>query len=93
MTNEQREILNQINQYAEEVLADIDPQKTPVSVQLDKLRPIMEEIATERNMTLEDLFILYMDCATEMSVEAERKLQSEIEDINAGEDTPFLFRR
>ena len=49
MTKEQEAMLNRINQYAEEVMADIDPQKTPISVQLEKLRPMMETIAAEQD--------------------------------------------
>ncbi len=71
MTDENRKIWERISAYAEEVLKDIDPQKTQVSVQLDALRPVMEEIAKEKNMSLEDVFILYMDLASEAGVEAE----------------------
>lgn len=77
MTDENKKILEKISAYAEDVLKDIDPQKTPVSVQLDALRPVMEEIAKEKNMTLEDIFILYMDLASEAAVEAEAKFQAE----------------
>ena len=58
MTDENRKIWERISSYAEEVLKDIDPQKTQVSVQLDALRPVMEEIAKEKGMCLEDIFIL-----------------------------------
>ena len=42
MTNEQRKILERVNAYAEEVMGDIDPQKVQVSVQLEKLKPVIE---------------------------------------------------
>ena len=45
MTDENRKLLERINAYAENVLGEIDPQKVQVSVQLEKLRPVMEEIA------------------------------------------------
>ena len=48
MTPEDRVFLERINAYADNVLHDIDPQKTKISYQLDKLKPIMEEIAAER---------------------------------------------
>ena len=67
MTEEQRALLTRINSYAENVLGDIDPQKVPVSAQLKKLTPIMQEIADEKHMSLEDLFILYMDLQSEAS--------------------------
>ena len=80
MTPENRQILDRINAYAEEVLADIDPQKTRISFQLDKLRPVMQEIADEKGMSIEDIFILYMDLASEASVEAENNLQATLDD-------------
>ncbi len=81
MTKEQREMLTRINEYAEKVMADIDPQKTPISYQLDKLTPIMKEIAEEKQMALSDVFIEYMDLASEASVEMENKLQESLKDI------------
>ena len=79
MTPENKEILARINAYAEEALADIDPQKTRISFQLDALRPIMQEIADEKHMSIEDVFILYMDLASEASVEAENNLQATLD--------------
>lgn len=82
MTAENAEILYRINSYAEKTLSDIDPQKTPVSYQLETLKPVMEEIAKEKGMTLEDVFILYMDLASEASLKAEAQFQSELQDGN-----------
>lgn len=92
MTKEHQEILSRINTYAEKALAGIDPQKTQVSVQLDKLRPIMEEIAKEQNMDIEEFFILYMDLASEASITSQAKLKEEFADLELGNDKPFLFR-
>lgn len=84
MTDENKKIWEKISAYAEEALKDIDPQKTQVSVQLDALRPVMEEIAKEKNMPLEDVFILYMDLASEAGVEAEAKFQMDMGEGNRG---------
>lgn len=92
MTDQHKQILNRINQYAEKVMGDIDPQKVQVSVQLDKLRPIMEEISKEMNMSLEDFFVLYMDIQSEASCLSDNKLQEELKDINLGEGMPILYR-
>ena len=82
------------NAYAEDVLGEIDPQKTPVSMQLEKLKPIMEEIAAERNVPLEDIFILYMDLQSEASFTSQKKLEDSLQDLNDGFDgsMPLLFR-
>lgn len=92
MTDEHRKILERINAYAEKVMGDIDPQKVPVSAQLQNLRPVMEEIAGEMNMSLEDFFILYMDIQSEASCLSEQKLRDELQDLNEGEGMPILFR-
>ena len=92
MTEENRIILQRINSYAEEVLGDIDPQKVQVSVQLDKLKPIMETIAAEKNMSLEDFFILYMDIQSEASCLSDQKMRDSIQDLNEGEGMPLLYR-
>ena len=94
MTDEHRKILERINQYAENVLGEIDPQKVQVSVQLEKLKPVMEEIATEKGMSLEDVFILYMDIASEASCATNEKLKESLQDLNEGSDggSPLLFR-
>lgn len=78
MTEEQRKFLDRINAYAEQVLADIDPQKTKISFQLEKLKPVMEEIASETGRSLEDVFIEYMDLASTDAATKELKLQSEL---------------
>lgn len=93
MTGENRAFLNRINKYAEEALGDIDPQKVPVSVQLDKLRPVMEEIAKEKGLKLEDVFIMYMDLQSEASCQSDAKMRDSLKDLNDGTDgSPLLYR-
>ena len=71
MTDKDREFLDKINKFAEKELGDIDPQKTHVSEQLEKLRPIMQQLAMEYKMSVEDVFIRYMDLASEANVSAD----------------------
>ena len=78
MSSEDKVILDRINEYAGRVLKDFDPQKTRVSFQLEKLRPIMEEIAKEKGVSLEEIFIKYMDLASELTVSKETKFQNTI---------------
>lgn len=80
MTAENKKILDRINAYAEKALADIDPQKTKISFQLEALKPVMQEIADETGQSVEDIFILYMDLASEAAVEAEKNLQATLDD-------------
>lgn len=92
MTDENRKILERINSYSESVLGEIDPQKVPVGTQLEKLKPVMQEIADEKGLKLEDVFILYMDLQTEASVNTQNKLKDSLQDVNFGEGMPLLFR-
>lgn len=92
MTDDNRKILERINSYSESVLGDIDPQKVPVGAQLEKLKPVMQEIADEKGMKLEDVFVLYMDLQTEASVNTQNKLKDTLKDVNFGEGMPLLFR-
>ncbi len=94
MTEENKKLLERINAYAENVLGEIDPQKVPVSAQLEKLKPVLTDIAREKGMTLEDMFILYMDLQTEGSLASQKKLEESLQDLNDGSDggMPLLFR-
>lgn len=92
MTDENRAILKRINDYAEQVMGDIDPQKVQVSVQIEKLNPILQEIADEKQMALEDMFILYMDIQSEASCATQQKLSEELQDLNDGSGMPILIR-
>lgn len=92
MTEENRAILKRINDYSEKVLGDIDPQKVLVSTQLEALKPVLQEIADEKGISLADMFILYMDIQSEASCATEAKLRENLQDINAGEGMPLLFR-
>ena len=81
MTMEEKEMFTRIRKYADEALKDFDtdPQKTPISFQLQKLRPVMQEIAMEKQMSVEDVFIKYMDLASEDAVEREKQFQESLE--------------
>ena len=85
MTPENKKILDRINAYAETALADIDPQKTRISFQLEALKPVMKEMAAEKGVSVEDIFILYMDLASEASVEAENQLQATLDEDEAAD--------
>ena len=83
MTKEDEAFLERINAFADEVLDGIDPQKTQVGFQLEKLKPIMETIAAENGQVVEEVFIRYMDLASERSVTMERKFQSTVGNMNS----------
>ena len=92
MTARDIEILERINKYAEEKLGDIDPQKTQVSKQLSVLMPKLQEIADELGISLEDMFIKYMDLQSEASLINEMQLRETFSDLANDSSNPMLFR-
>ena len=92
MTAKDIEILDRINKYAEEKLGDIDPQKTQVSKQLSVLMPKLQEIADELGISLEDMFIKYMDLQSEASLINEMQLRETFSDLANDSSNPMLFR-
>ena len=72
--NEKIKITERINHYADEVLKKVDRQAVPISIQLDLLKPVMEQSAQEYGKTVSDVFVLYMDINSELQAEeAEKK--------------------
>lgn len=89
MTEQDKEFLDRITSYANDVCADIDPQKTQISVQLERLMPIMKEIAADTGEKPEDVFIRYMDLASEAMVKTEEKLQESLQSIPDNDSNRF----
>jgi len=81
MENKEKYILDKVNEYADKVMEGIDPQKVQISYQLEKLRPIMDELSKELSEPVEDIFIQYMDAASNAALETERKFQSTMGDM------------
>lgn len=90
MSNEDKLFLDRITSYANEVMPDLDPQKTQVSVQLDKMKPIFETIAKEQNLDVTDVFIKYMDLANEAFVQTNNKMKEKLGDL-AGDSGVLRF--
>lgn len=94
MTNEDKEFLDRITAFAEVAMKDVDgdPRVTPISQQIEYLRPIMEEISKESGEAIEDVFIRYMDLASEASVKKSNDFDDEYADfvtVDFGKRGPF----
>lgn len=89
LSKEDKDLLDRIDAYAEQVLGDIDPQKTRISFQLDKLKPAMQEIAEERGAALEDIFIRYMDLASVVSAKQNAALKEDLHDAGITDFTEY----
>ena len=53
---------------------------TRISFQLDKLKPVMQDIADEKGVSLEDIFIKYMDLASVVSARQDALLKEDLND-------------
>ena len=91
MTSEDREFLDTIMNYADEVMPDIDPQKVRVSEQIEKLRPILQKLAMKHKMSVEDTFIKYMDLATEHAIKYQNQMNEQFKEAFSPEENKKLF--
>ena len=91
MTAEDREFLQTIMDYADEVMPDIDPQKVRISEQIDKLRPVLQELAMKHKMSVEDTFIKYMDLATEHAIKYQNQMNEQFKEAFSPEDNKKLY--
>lgn len=91
MTKEDREFLEKIMAYASEVMGDVDPEKVRISEQLAKLRPILQELAMIHKMPVEDVFVKYMDLATEAAIEKNNKFEEDYKEILGENPKPKFY--
>ena len=91
MTSEEREFLDTIMNYADEVMPDIDPQKVRISEQIDKLRPILQELAMKHKMSVEDTFIKYMDLATEHAIKYQNQMNEQFKEAFSPEEAKKIY--
>ena len=91
MTSEDREFLNTVMEYADKVMPDIDPQKVRVSEQIDKLRPVLQELAMKHKMPVEEVFIKYMDLATEHAIQYQNQMNEQFKDAFSPDDNKRLY--
>lgn len=85
LSDEDKALLEKISAYSQKVIPDADPQKMRISEQLEKLKPIMEEVSKERHMALEDVFIKYMDLVTLVNAKKDAKFKEDMQDFEITE--------
>lgn len=91
MTADDRKFLSRINKYKENLKKDMGHQKVQMPAQLlDKLRPIMEEIAAEQGVSVEDVLVRYMDLQSEAALLSNNTVLKGIDGIGS-DGNPFLF--
>ena len=85
LNEDDKELLNRVSAYSEKVLGDVSPEQVRISKQLDKLRPVMQELAEERKTSLEDIFIKYMDLASLVLAKKDEKFKEDMQDFDVTE--------
>ena len=79
LTEKDRLFLEQVTRYAQEAMLGQDPRNIRVCVQLDQMMPVFQEIAAKEGVSIEDIFIRYMDLASEAMAADEEKLKKLLE--------------
>ncbi len=79
LTEKDRLFLEQVTRYAQEAMPGQDPRNIRVCVQLDQMMPVFQEIAAKEGVSIEDIFIRYMDLASEAMAADEEKLKKLLE--------------
>ena len=79
LTEKDRLFLEQVTRYAQEAMPGHDPRNIRVCVQLDQMMPVFQEIAAKEGVSIEDIFIRYMDLASEAMAADEEKLKKLLE--------------
>lgn len=85
LKDDDKDLLNRVSAYSEKVLGEVSPEQVRISEQLDKLKPVMQEIADERKTSLEDIFIQYMDLASLVLAKKDEKFREDMQDFDAAE--------
>lgn len=82
LSMEDKQLLNKISAYSEKVLGEIDPQKIRISEQLEALKPVMQELAEQRGVSVEDIFIKYMDLASMVLAKKEELFKQDMQNLD-----------
>ena len=85
LKDDDKDLLNRVSAYSEKVLGEVSPEQMRISEQLDKLKPVMQELAEERKTSLENIFIQYMDLASLVLARKEEKFKEDMQDFNITE--------
>ena len=93
MTDEEKVFMDRITEFANKAMADIDPDPTvtPISEQLNYLRPVREEIAGETGEAVEDVFIRYMDLASTVAAKKQEEFEEDFVDFADPTQKHFRF--
>ncbi len=81
LSEEDKDILNRISAYSASVIGEVEPGEVRISEQLKVLKPVMQEIADEKKIPLEDIFIRYMDLASLVLAKKDQQFKEDTKDF------------
>ena len=82
LSEEDKDILNRISAYSASVIGEVEPGEVRISEQLEVLKPVMQEIADEKKIPLEDIFIRYMDLASLVLAKKDQQFKADTKDFD-----------
>lgn len=81
LSEDDKDILNRISAYSASVIGEVEPGEVRISEQLEVLKPVMQEIADEKKIPLEDIFIRYMDLASLVLAKKDQQFKEDTKDF------------
>ena len=81
LSEEDKDILNRISAYSASVIGEVEPGEVRISEQLEVIKPVMQEIADEKKIPLEDIFIRYMDLASLVLAKKDQQFKEDTKDF------------
>lgn len=82
LSEDDKDILNRISAYSASVIGEVEPGEVRISEQLEVLKPVMQEIADEKKIPLEDIFIKYMDLASLVLAKKDQQFKADTKDFD-----------
>ena len=82
LSEDDKDLLNRISAYSARVIGEVEPGEVRISQQLEVLKPVMQEIADEKKIPLEDIFIRYMDRASLVLAKKDQQFKADTKDFD-----------
>lgn len=82
LSEDDKDLLNRISSYSARVIGEVEPGEVRISQQLEILKPVMQEIADEKKLPLEDIFIKYMDLASLVLAKKDQQFKADTKDFD-----------
>ncbi len=82
LIEDDKDLLNRISAYSARVIGEVEPGEVRISQQLEVLKPVMQEIADEKKIPLEDIFIKYMDLASLVLAKKDQQFKADTKDFD-----------